>query len=188
MSTLHVVEAMLANPPVQAHWYALQTRPRHEKKVAAELDQKGVSTFLPLVSEVRQWSDRRMRITVPLFSCYAFVNIVPTAEVRVTVLQSHGVLNFVGNGKEALPIPETQIEDIRKLLDRKVPFAAHPFLEVGQRVRIRGGALDGIEGILERRSNGNQRLVISVQTIQRSLSISVEGYEVEPIGNPLFHA
>jgi transcription antitermination factor NusG len=188
MSTLHVIEpvAGTAAPPPQ--WYALQLRPRHEKKVVAELEQKGVSTFLPLVTEVRQWSDRRMKVALPLFSCYAFVNIVPTADARVAVRQSYGVLNFVGNGKEAIPIPENQIESIRRLVDGKVPFIAHPFLEIGQRVRVRGGALDGIEGILERRDHGNQRLVISVQTIQRSLSISVEGYEVEPVGATPYRA
>jgi len=188
MSTLHIIEPMYAVTLPQAQWYALHIRPRHEKKVVAELGHKGVDTFLPLVTEVRRWSDRRMRVCLPLFSCYAFVNIVPTAETRAAVLQSYGVLNFVGNGKEAIPIPESQIDNIRRLLDRKVPFSAHPFLDIGQRVRICGGALDGIEGVLERRVNGNQRLVISVQTIQRSLAISVEGYQVEPVGPVAYHA
>jgi transcription antitermination factor NusG len=188
MSTLHVVEPTLGHAAAQSQWYALQVRPRHEKKVVAELEQKGVNTFLPLVTEVRQWSDRRMKVALPLFSCYAFVNIVPTADARVVVRQSYGVLNFVGNGKEAIPIPESQIESIRRLVDGNVPFMAHPFLEIGQHVRVRGGALDGIEGILERREHSNQRLVISVQTIQRSLSISVEGYEVEPVGGQAHHA
>ena len=182
MSTLHLVEPATA---AASQWYALQVRPRHEKKVVAELGQKGLTTFLPLVDEVRQWSDRRKSVSLPLFSCYAFVNIVPTADNRVSVLQSNGVLSFVGNGKEALPIPAAQIDQIRRLLEGKVPFSNHPFLEIGQRVRIRGGALDGIEGILERRQ-GNDRMVISVQTIRRALSISVDGYHLEPVG--AYHA
>lgn len=172
----------------QPHWYALQTRPRHEKKVAGELAQKGVNAFLPLVSDVRQWSDRRVQVDLPLFSCYLFVNIVPTAECRVAVLQSYGALGFVGRGKEPVPVPESQIEHVRRLVASKVPFATHPFLEIGQRVRIRGGVLDGIEGILERRK-GRDQLILSVQTIQRSLSISVEGYDVEAIRPAtLYHA
>lgn len=166
----------------QAHWYALQTRPRHEKKVASELAQKGVNAFLPLVNDVRQWSDRRVQVELPLFSCYLFVNIMPTAECRVAVLQSYGALSFVGRGKEPIPVPESQIDHVRRLVASRVPFATHPFLEIGQRVRIRGGVLDGIEGILERRK-GRDHLVLSVQTIQRSLSLSVEGYEVEPVAS-----
>lgn len=180
MSTLEMVEPMSVETFAQANWYALQTRPRHEKKVAVELAQKGLSTFLPLVTDVRQWSDRKMQIESPLFSCYLFVNIVPTAELRVAVLQSYGALSFVGRRKDLVPVPESQIEHVRRLVASKVPFIAHPFLEIGQQVRIRGGVLDGIEGILERRQ-GKDRLVISVQTIQRSLSLSVEGYEVEPV-------
>jgi transcription antitermination factor NusG len=181
MSTMQVLRPELAIGLPPAQWYALQTRPRHEKRVATELAQKGVSAFLPLVTETRQWSDRRMRIELPLFSCYLFVNIVPTPEARVAVLSSYGALGFVGTNRDLVPVPENQIDDVRRLVANKVPFAAHPFLKIGQRVRIRGGALDGIEGILERRQ-GSARLVISVQTIQRSLSLSIEGYDVEPVG------
>jgi transcriptional antiterminator NusG len=192
MSTLHVVERSpvidALQPTQPAQWFAVQTRPRHEKKAAAELQKRGFNIFLPVVSEVRQWSDRRMRVELPLFSCYAFVNMVSVIEVRAAVLQAHGVLSFVGIGKQAIPIPAEEIENIRTLLARKVPFMAHPFLEIGQRVRIRGGALDGIEGILERRGNGNQRLVISVHTIQRSLSVQVDGYQVEAVGPVVHHA
>jgi hypothetical protein len=77
-----------------------------------------------------------------------------------------------------MAIPDTQIEDIRTLLNTKISLSPYPFLKVGQRVRVRGGALDGIEGILV--TNGQKRLVISVESIQRSLSITIEGYDIEP--------
>jgi hypothetical protein len=79
-----------------------------------------------------------------------------------------------------LPIPDGQIENIRMLLASKVHLDPYHFLKVGQRVRVRGGCLDGLEGILIR-SNGHGRLVISVETLERSLAISVEGLEVEQI-------
>jgi transcription antitermination factor NusG len=180
MNRLEMVGASDDHIVHPSHWYALQTRPRHEKRVASELAQKGVNAFLPLVSDIRQWSDRRVQVDLPLFSCYLFVNIVPTAECRVAVLQSYGALGFVGRGKEPISVPESQIEHVRRLVANKIPFVAHPFLEIGQRVRIRGGVLDGIEGILERRK-GRDHLVLSVQTIQRSLSLSIEGYDVEAV-------
>lgn len=180
MGSLQIVPSIPATQIEASSWYAVHTRSRHEKRVASELEQKGVTTFLPLLTQTRKWSDRRMKVDVPLFSCYVFVNIPVSPEVRIAVLRTSGVLTFVGGNHLGSPVPQKEIEQIQTILDRKIPFAAHPFLEVGQRVRIRGGALDGIEGVLTR-FGGSERLVISVQTIQRSLSVTVEGYDVEPL-------
>ena len=180
MGILQVVQNAPATQVESNCWYALHTRSRHEKRVAGELEQKGIAAFLPLISTVRKWSDRRMKIDLPLFSCYVFVSIPHSPEVRIAALRTLGVLSFVGGNHMPAAIPHREVEQIQTILDRKVPFAAHPFLEIGQRVRIRGGALDGIEGILSR-FNGNNRLVVSVETIQRSLSITVDGYDVEPL-------
>ena len=162
----------------QAHWYAVQTRPRHEKKIVAELSEKGIDSYLPLLNQVHRWSDRRKLVQVPLFPGYVFVHAQLDSEVRVAVLRSWGALAFVGPQREPLPIPESEIEHIRTLLATKIPLTPYPFLKVGQHVRVRGGALDGLEGILV--TNGARRLVISVATIQRSLSITIEGYDIEP--------
>ena len=163
-----------------AQWYAIQTRPRHEKSAAAELEQKGILTFLPLVTQIHRWSDRRQKVVLPLFAGYAFVNIAPTPKTRISVLRTNGVLSFVGSHNQGAPIPESQIQGIRSLLANRIPFSPYSFLKVGQRVRIRGGCLDGVEGILIRQ-NGDQRLVLSVDMIQRSLVVSIEGYDVEPV-------
>ena len=163
-----------------AQWYAIQTRPRHEKSAAAELEQKEITTFLPLVTEIHRWSDRRKKVESPLFAGYAFVNVALTAESRISVLRTNGVLSFVGCHNQGAPIPEDQIEGIRSLVANGVPFSPYFFLKVGQRVRIRGGCLDGVEGILVRQ-NGDQRLILSVDMIQRSLAVSIEGYDVEPV-------
>jgi len=161
-------------------WYAVRTRPRHEKRTASELEQKGITTFLPLVVETHRWSDRRKKVEVPLFSGYIFVNILAHAESRVSVLRTAGVLHLVGNQGHGAPIPDSQIEQIRTLLESKIPFASHPFLKVGQRIRIRGGCLEGMEGILSAQKGG-ERLVILVDGIQRALSICLDGYDVEPV-------
>jgi transcriptional antiterminator NusG len=167
-------------PATQAsYWYAIQTRCRHEKMVATQLTGRGVSIFLPLVTHVHRWSDRRKAVQLPLFPGYAFVRIVPSAEERVRVLRVDGVVSFVGVQGEGTPIPDVQIEDIHRLLEN-VPCTSYPFLKVGQRVRIRGGCLDGIEGILIARDN-SRTLVISVEPIQRSLAIHIEGYDIQPL-------
>ncbi len=163
-----------------ADWYAIQTRPRHEKKAAAELQNKGVVTFLPLYTEIHRWSDRRKLVEMPLFPCYAFIHMVPSDEVTLRVLRTTGVLGFVGIRGQGLPIPDNQIEDVRKLLACRVPFSPYPFLRAGQRVRIRGGSLDGIEGVLVARK-GDRSFIISVELIQRSLAIRIEGFDVEAL-------
>ena len=164
----------------QAQWYAIQTRPRHEKTLVAELEQKGITTYLPLIAETHCWSDRRKVVQVPLFSCYAFISAVLRPAVRLQVLRVWGVLSFVGPRREPMTIPAKQIEDVQRLLACNRPFASIPFLKVGQRVRILGGCLDGMEGILVDR-RGNRRLVISLESIERSLSFSIEDYRVAPI-------
>jgi transcription antitermination factor NusG len=161
-------------------WFAIQTAPRHEKRITNQLTGTGVENYLPVVTQLRQWSDRRRKVDLPLFPCYTFVHIHPSPEQRVKVLQVSGVIGFVGAAGQGIAIPDRQIENIRALLTSSIAFDPYPFLKIGQRVRIRGGSLDGIEGILMRR-NGLRRLVISVDSLERSLSLCVEGLDVEPI-------
>jgi len=160
------------------YWYAVHTRARHEKKVAKQLQEKGVTTFLPLVTQTHRWSDRRKVIELPLFPCYAFARLAP--QMRLPALQTPGVLSIVGAHGVGAPIPNKEIEDIQTLLAQNVTSSLYPFIKVGQRVRIRGGCLDGVEGILVAEKS-NRRLVVSVELIQRSVSVQINGYEVEAI-------
>jgi transcription antitermination factor NusG len=166
--------------PDDAKWFAVYTMARHEKRIAMQLEEKKVFTFLPLLQEVHRWSDRRSKVEVPLFSCYAFVRIVPTPENRVKVLRTPGVFGLVGNLGQGTPIPPIEIESLRTVMREKIPCLAYPFIESGKRVRIIGGCLDGIEGILERQSS-NQTLIVSVELLQRSISIRVDGYDIEAV-------
>jgi transcription antitermination factor NusG len=84
----------------------------------------------------------------------------------------------VGNERFGTPIPDEQIESLQTAIKGKIPCAEHPFINAGQKVRIRGGSLDGIEGILMRQG-GEQSVVISVELLQRSISIRVDGYGIE---------
>jgi transcription antitermination factor NusG len=161
-------------------WYAIQTRSRHEKMVVRQLDLQQVTTFLPISTELRKWSDRRKLVQFPLFPGYAFVHMPASPQERLKVLRTDGVVGFVGTHGQGIPIPDSEIEAVKTLLASDVPFRSHPFLKVGQRVRIRSGALDGMEGILVA-ENGDRSLVISVDPIQRSLSIRIQGYELEPV-------
>lgn len=167
-------------PGVDPLWFAVYTHARHEKVVAEEVKGMGITAFLPLVRQVRQWSDRRKIVDFPLFSGYVFVKVAPNNDCRSRVLRANGVLGFVGPRGRGLPIPDEEIETVRLLVEQDLPVCAHPFLKIGQRVRIRGGSLNGVEGILVSRS-GEQSLIVSVDAIQRSLSLRIQGYDVEPV-------
>jgi transcriptional antiterminator RfaH len=160
-------------------WFAIQTRYRCERAVASRLADKGIETFLPLLEETHRWTDRQKKILVPLFSGYAFVQLDNATQSRKKVLGTYGVLRFVEFGGDVAPVPPVQIQHLRTLLQQKVPCALHPFLKTGQKVRVRGGCLDGLEGVLHK--NGDDTVVISIDLIERSLALSLKGYELELI-------
>jgi transcription antitermination factor NusG len=149
--------------------------------VASALTNVGVTNFLPLVTEIHRWSDRRKSVDVPLFPGYVFVQIPNSADAQLRVLKTSGVVQFVGNRQGAVPIQDKEIDDVRAVLEQKISCSPYPFLQLGQRVRIRGGALDGIEGVLIKRKSAS-KLVISIELIQRSLAVSVYNFDVEPVG------
>jgi transcription antitermination factor NusG len=162
-----------------AQWYSIQTRYRFERKVTTQLQHKGLQTFLPLLEEFHHWSDRRQPVFVPLFSGYTFARFDLSAGLRMELLHTEGVIGLISFRGVATPIPAKQIDDLQRLLSQKVPCSLHAFLKVGQGVRIRGGCLNGLEGILEQ--CGAKNLVISIESIQRAVAITIEGYELELI-------
>src|SRR6266567_5934438 len=161
-------------------WYAVQTSPRHEKAIATHLHNDGIECLLPLMLEEHKWSDRRKAVSLPVFPGYVFVHLHEYSKERINVLRRPGIVRFVGSNREAAPIPLNEIENIRRLVDTRIGCRPHQFLTVGQRVRIRSGALCGLEGILLRVADSDS-LVLSISLIQRSLSLRVEGYDLELI-------
>ncbi len=166
--------------PEQPRWYAVRTRSRHEKLVTRQLETQGIESFLPVVMQTHTWSDRRKKVETPLFSGYTFLRMIHSPDDRVRVLRTQGVVSFVGVQGTGTPIPDHQIDDIKILVASKIPYEERPYLRPGQRVRVRGGALDGVQGVLVT-ENGDRSLVISVDPIQRSLCVRVAGYEVEAV-------
>ena len=166
--------AMAATP-----WCAIQTRYRFERKVTAQLQRQGFETFLPVLKEIHRWSDRRKAVDTLLFPGYTFARLDFSPLPRREMLKIGGIVGVVEFSGTAAQVPARQIEDLRKLLSQDVPCALHPFLRAGQKVRIRDGCLDGLEGILE--EAGQKSLVISIDSIERSIAITIEGYELELI-------
>ncbi len=164
------------------NWFAVQTRARHEKKVLELLRtrRQNLEIYLPLLRSLHQWSDRTKEVFVPLFSGYVFVRMPRGAGSHVQVLQTPGVLRVIGQGCVPTPIADEEIETLRRVVESKADCKEHPFLAVGQRVKLRGGVLHGIEGLLV--STGqHHNFVIAIGAIQRALTIDTRDYGVEPV-------
>jgi transcription antitermination factor NusG len=162
----------------QVRWYAVYTCANHEKRVADQFARRNVEHFLPQYESVRRWKDRKMRLELPLFPGYLFVHMAATERLRV--LQVPGVVRLVGFNGLAAPLPDAEIETLRSGLSVRVRAEPHPFLTVGQRVRITGGPFAGLRGILKRRNSG-LRVVVSLQLIQQAVAVEVDQADLGPI-------
>ncbi len=153
------------------YWYALYTRPRHEKRVFEQLQEKNIEAFLPMVKELRQWKDRRRWVEMPLFNGYVFVNI--DLKDRLMALETHGVVRMVGFSGVPAKIPHWQIEQLRQVISHGRQLQPEEYLRVGDYVEIEAGPLQGIRGYL-REIRGETRLAILVDGIFQSTSFVVE--------------
>jgi transcription antitermination factor NusG len=161
---------------LQSEWYAVYTRSHQERMVKTQLEGRGVENFLPSFEKVSQWKDRRKLIQLPLFPGYLFVKI-PLVR-RVEVLKAYGAVQLVGNSAGPLPIPEEEVARVKRFVEVGLKCDPHPYLKIGKKVRITEGPLEGLEGILVRTKN-RSLFVISVEMIQRSVSVELEGWKIE---------
>jgi transcription antitermination factor NusG len=171
-------QALFAEQPSPS-WFAIYTTPRHEKSVAEHFRQRHIESFLPLYCIRRRWKDgSRVTLQLPLFPNYIFAQI--RREQRVRVLAVPGVLSIVGSGREPLPLPDVEIESLRSGLHLR-NVEPHPLLVVGEKARIRSGALAGMQGIVLRRKN-DFRVVLTLDLIMRSIAVEVDAEDLEPLG------
>ncbi len=162
----------------EEQWYVTYTCANHEKRVAAELAARSVEYFLPLYRSVRRWKDRRVALDLPLFPGYVFVRFA--LRDRLRVLQIPSVVRLVGFNGQPATLPDEEMEILRSGLTRQLGAEPHAYLRVGCRVRITNGPLAGLEGILKRKKN-NLRVVVSLERIQRSIIVDVDGSDVQPV-------
>ena len=158
------------------YWYALYTRHQHEKTVAEILRAKGFEVFLPLYPATHQWKDRVKQLSLPLFPCYVFIRA--SLDRRVPILMTPGVHAFVGVEGRSARIPDAEIDAVHRTIDNLLHVEPHPYLRTGDWVRVKSGPLEGIEGILVRKTN-RFRLVLSVEMLQKSVAVEVDPSVVE---------
>ena len=157
------------------HWYALRTKSRHEKLVRDQLDKQGIEPLLPTVKRLSQWKDRKKEIEVPLFSGYCFVRFSQLEKTPVQKIV--GVVEIVGSGSRPEPIPEEEINGLRRLMTSVLPYDSHPYLHEGMKVEVVRGPLQGAHGILLRKEK-RHRLVIGVRLIQQAAAVEIDVNDV----------
>ncbi len=157
-------------------WYAVHTWSRHEKSVFEQLRGKQIHAFLPLYRSPKRWKNGQMSGPLPLFPGYLFVRI--DIQNQLPVLQTSGVAKFVAFGQHPVAVPHNEISELETAVTKGITLSPHPYLTIGERVRIIRGPLAGLTGILTR-DKQVFRVVLSVDLISRSISVELDTADVE---------
>jgi len=166
---------MISSEP-ERHWFAVHTRHQHEQAVATSLLNKGLQVFFPCYEAIHLWSDRKKRVTLPLFPGYLF--FANEIERKSQIIATPGVNGIVEVGRIPAEIPDSEIVAIRRMVESRLRVEPHPFLNDGDRVRILRGPLQGLEGIVLRKKDA-LRLVLSIELLGRSAAVEIDGCVVE---------
>ena len=161
--------------------YAVHTRSRHEDRVCLGLLQKSFHAFLPKLEVWSKRKDRRKKIMIPMFPGYLFVEL-PTLDnqIKVDVLKTFGVVRILGKprGSEPIAVTDDKIDAIRRIVDSKVEVQQFQYPKVGEPDRIIDGPFKGMEGLVLKTDYAKELFVISIELLQRSVAIKVEGFQI----------
>ena len=160
-------------------WFAVYVKSRSEKKVFKLLEDIGIESFLPLITRVKQWSDRKKKVDEPLFRSYLFVNIQLTDYYRV--LQIPGVVKFITFEKQPVPVPDNQIIAIKEYInDIDLQNINYEDFKEGELVRIKSGQMKDLIGRFIK-INGKHRIIVDIEVVGQSLPINIARSNVEAV-------
>ena len=157
-------------------WYALYTKHQHERSAADFLQKKGFQVFLPLFVTERRWKDRTKCVSLPIFPCYLFLRT--SLDRKLEVLRTPGVFWLVESAGRACPVPESEIAEVRRIVQSRVRVEPHFYLTCGTQVRVRRGALTGLTGILVNVKSKN-RVVVSLELLKKSIALEIDQSDLE---------
>ncbi len=164
-------------------WYAVHTRSRHEDIVYKGLLQKSINAFLPKMEVWSKRKDRRKKITIPVFSGYLFAEFQPDNQSRLHVLTTPGVVKVLGRmgSSDPIAVPDDQIDAVRRLVESRIDIQRIQYPDIGEKARITDGPFKGIEGIVLQIDFKKDLFVVSIDLLQRSVAIQLEGFRIEKI-------
>ncbi len=152
-------------------WFALYTKPRHEFKANDQIKSYDVETYLPTTTVIKQWSDRKKKITEPLFKSYIFIKADET-ERNLALSCDSVVRTIFFNGKPAV-IPDWEIDNLKQLLNNAEKVTVYNGMIKGTKVEIGSGPMRGLEGVVSMVSKDEQTLSVSIEMLNRSVIVSL---------------
>lgn len=164
---------------MNAQWYALYTKGRHEKFIHGELAKRRIDSFLPTRKIKRRWSDRTVIMEEPLFKSYLFV--LTEAKGMTDVLKTKGAVKFVSVQGRPVAVDERVIMSLKSLVSQELALDPFPYLAVGDRVTVTSGIFKGVEGYVVRKDSAKCRLVVSIAAIMASISVEIDSCQVEKV-------
>ena len=168
-----------AHKTAKQQWYAVYTKARNEKKVAEFFTRGGIDHYLPLVVKEKMWSDRKKKVTEPLFTSYIFVHI--SEKEHLPVLKTPGVVKFVSFEGRKVPVRDVEIEAIKRFAETGEELLTNEQdYVVGARVRVVRGSLKDLEGRLIS-VLGKQRVRVEIDAIQHSIFVKIPKGSLEII-------
>ncbi len=161
------------------NWYAVYVKSRHEKKVVEQLQEKEIQNYLPLKKEVRQWSDRKKLVELPLFTGYVFVKIHPS--MQVPVLETYGAVAFIKFAGKLVPVREEEIESVKTIEKYGIGLRQENVdLDLEDRVRVTAGPCRGLEGYIVHQKKSN-RFVVVIDSLKLGASVEIEQENLEKV-------
>jgi transcription antitermination factor NusG len=157
-------------------WYALYTKPRHEFKARTELSEIGIEYYLPTITTIKQWSDRKKKVTEPLFRGYVFVYV--NEKERHNALNAQSIVKTICFDGKPEPIPDWEIENLKLLMERSPNVLVTDRIEIGTTVRITNGPFEGLEGKVYKSANNAQMLAVTIELLNRSVSVELPSTSV----------
>jgi len=165
---------------VERNWYAIWTKSRHEFVVDKYLRSLGFETFLPSIRRLSLRTDRKKYINIPLFPGYLFIYKLLDANAYKNIVRTPGVVEILGwSYGEAIPIPEEQVESIRKIVSLDVPMDVQSVYAVGKKVKVVSGPFKGIIGEISE-IRGKRRLIVSIELLNRAVFAEFHRGDVLP--------
>jgi transcription antitermination factor NusG len=164
--------------PASEYWAAIQVRPNYERRVADHLSIYGYEYFLPLYRSRRHWSDRVKELEFPLFPGYLFCRY--NNDKRLRILSTPGMLRILGCGGRPTPVSDAEIEAILRIVRSGLDYEPAPYVQIGDRVRIRIGALKGLEGLVVGAKQAKSQFVVALTLLQRSVAVEVDAEYLAP--------
>ena len=163
-------------------WYAVYVRSRFEKKVHLFFQEKGITSFLPLIDTWRQWSDRKKKVSMPLFKGYVFVRIAYKSD-HYRVLDTDGVVKFVGIRNVPSVILDRDIEWIKILAGEPDALkGVLPEMPSGQRVKVISGPFRGLEGVVQKEGR-DAKLLVYFDSIMQGIEVLINPEFLQPVKN-----